>query len=926
MRWRLLALIVSQASLLLSMACQKPVEPRALPTATAFEDFTTERITSLAQLRQMAASPPGDEIGAAIIGTKFVITDFSTQARRIHYLDGRRYLYHDEWAWFRLLNGQPFPGLSPLQPHPFQAPDEARRWALTSPGELPDGLRLVEDRLYLDAFYDRALEASDRDIGAGSLIYIPARSEAQPAVWGFELEYSDEGDLDDVMVFFELLQNSVPAEVRTQLKWITRSPWQAEVAQRLASSNPQYAQRVMSYDDVTVPGETVVYTPGIAAGRLQVFRDLSRLSTAAADNILLLGALPEYLPQARGIVTSIPQTPLSHLNLLAKSRGILNVYRGGLLEDPEVLNLARSGVPVVLSAEPDGLRLQRISEQQYARWKQLQRPKPPTPRHVASDDAPYIVDLSQVGPSSLDGLAPLIGGKAVGMVHLLQAFGPAVRNEAEAQPRRLSIAVPDRPLAITIRAYREHLAPLLPEIRALLADASFQRNRKVRILALEGFDEFERRFSSKRDRIAARRYLSSRAAGAVAAVVRKGGIQRMIRQAPLPKAVEGELETIRRHFADYAREQGLRFRSSSTVEDVEGSSGAGLYDSNTGFFVPRKAQRGLKKRASLADALRKTWASYFSVEAFEERHEAGMNHLAGDMAVLVHARFDDELEASNGVFTLSRYVDEAELLADAHPGAVSVTNPPTDRLVSPESSRVVSHGSELTVERLSLSSEASPGVTVLSDDELRDLFEVARRLTDAQLERSNASLPPAQQRRSLVMDFEFRRVKAGWPALQRGHHPGRFVLKQMRPLERNPAVPEDLRSSPIPRDVLSQTRRIERRGCIGPGVEVEALQVFTDPNALPDPGYATQPLLAYVLVERAGQPQVFTHIDQLRTRWTPDGFIVDLSGRRGYSRIKLDGNQLGLMAAGGGTSAYQVRCTTTVDYAAPTELLRSYLE
>src|SRR6185369_8310832 len=132
----------------------------------------------------------------------------------------------------------------------------------------------------------------------------------------------------------------------------------------------------------------------------------------------------------------------------------------------------------------------------------------------------------------------------------------------------------------------------------------------------------------------------------------------MVRHAPLPSAFARELDQqLLQHFSAYAPEQGLRFRSSSTVEDIEGFNGAGLYDSSTGFLVPGKAagKRAGKepKRPSVADAVRKTWASYFSAEAFEERHQNHIDHLAADIAVLVHARFDDELEQANGVFTFT---------------------------------------------------------------------------------------------------------------------------------------------------------------------------------------------------------------------------------------------------------------------------------
>ncbi len=162
----------------------------------------------------------------------------------------------------------------------------------------------------------------------------------------------------------------------------------------------------------------------------------------------------------------------------------------------------------------------------------------------------------------------------------------------------------------------------------------------------------------------------------------------------------------------------------------------------------------------------------------------------------------------------------------------------------PESSRVRASNGALPIQRQSLSSLMKAGQQVISDADLRELFKLADALTTAHLAQDNAGVPAAQQRRALVMDFEFRRVLAGWPALKQGQNPPRFVIKQARPLEPSPHVSAELRAAPIPHDVLSRARRIETRRCTAAGLELSALSVFTNPDALPDLGYSQRPLLA----------------------------------------------------------------------------------
>jgi hypothetical protein len=897
------------------------------PDDPGFYDYTTAEVRSVAEFQQLAAVPTGaGEDRPAVAGAKFVITGFSEpEARRIHYLDGRYYRFHDEWAWFRLLNGQQVVGMEPLERHAFAAPNDARLWAVEHEDDLPERLELTDGRLYVREFYDLSLSAKRRPFGAGSLIHVEPRPPARPEVWGFEVDYSDPVDVPELHVFFGELERSIPEAARGKLRFIARSPEQLEVGKRLMTAEPQYKGRVMTYADVSIAGETAVYTSGIVAGRLRAFRDLSRLAEAEPEDILLLGALPEYLPQARGLVTAIPQTPLAHLNLLAKSRQIVNLYRDGVLDDPEVQDLVRSRAPVVLVAEDGRMRFKRITEQQYQGWLQATRFEAPAVAPVNVASAPYVVDLSRVELKELPRLSTLIGGKGVGMVHLLRGLGPGTKSNGLGV---LHADVPDRPLVLTIRAYREHLAPLLPELRALLKDESFLGFKKLRFLALEGAPEFKRKFPSKKDRELAVSYENPRAIGPIAQVVRQGGVRYMVRHAPLPSAVKEQLRrVVAAHFAGYSPEQGLRFRSSSTVEDIEGFNGAGLYDSSTGYVVPRKASGGLKKRDSMGDAVRKTWASYFSFEAFEERHQNHIDHLAADMGVLIHARFDDEREDANGVFTFVISPRGGELSVDAQPGAVSVTNPPTDRVVIPESTQVTKSARGVEIRRQTLSSLVKAGQQVMSDPELTELFELGRELTEQHLAFDNTGVPPAQQRHSLVMDFEFRRVSAGWPALAQGTNRARFVVKQMRPLEPSPRVGAALRSSPIPHDVLARARRIENRHCRGAGLELDLLSVLTDPNALPDVGFAKSPLLAGLGVTVSGAaPRVYTHLEQRSVQQSATGLVVELAPGLPLSRVELRSTSASVLFKDGRRASSEVQCENRLDYAEPREHLRSFLE
>ena len=93
----------------------------------------------------------------------------------------------------------------------------------------------------------------------------------------------------------------------------------------------------------------------------------------------------------------------------------------------------------------------------------------------------------------------------------------------------------------------------------------------------------------------------------------------------------------------------MRFRSSTNAEDLEGFTGAGLYESHTGD-LDDPSQPPL-------DAVRKTWAATWRFRAFEEREYRSIDHSAVGMALLVHRSYPDE--EANGVGITANLYDAA---------------------------------------------------------------------------------------------------------------------------------------------------------------------------------------------------------------------------------------------------------------------------
>jgi hypothetical protein len=418
-----------------------------------------------------------------------------------------------------------------------------------------------------------------------------------------------------------------------------------------------------------------------------------------------------------------------------------------------------------------------------------------------------------------------------------------------------------------------------------------------------------------------------------------------LRARPVDPAVLASLTAaIAAQFAPLAVSQGLRLRSSSNVEDIEGFNGAGLYESNTGFLDAASQPTAEDRAKTLEVALKKTWASYWSFQAFEERRLEQVDHLSGHMGVVVHPRFDDGKEKVNGVFLFTllpeELGDEAVMELNVQQGAQSVTNPTGAGLPEVDRLRLTRGTTEPKVERLHASTLAPAGTLLLSDAELVDLFVRARSVAQAWLARSNAGLPPERAGRTLTLDFEFRRVFPGWPALKSGEvRPERTVLKQARSLEPSlRRLTAEQQALPFPRDVLARVSRLRRVRCESPRFTAEVLEAQTDPLLPPDLGHATVPFTGQVKVtftqavpelsRAAGDVVTLRHVELTTAHPSSEtwGLTADVAGpvaqTAGLSKVEL--SQTGAFALSSGPARYagtDLSCRTDELFASAREYL-----
>jgi hypothetical protein len=245
-------------------------------------------------------------------------------------------------------------------------------------------------------------------------------------------------------------------------------------------------------------------------------------------------------------------------------------------------------------------------------------------------------------------------------------------------------------------------------------------------------------------------------------------------------------------------------------------------------------------------AIVKTWASYWSFEAFEERRIEEMDHLSGGMAIVVHPRFDDDLEINNGAATLTLLPDgSAAVEINSQAGAVSVANPDPSLGAPPEVVlATISQRGDLEIVR-EASSTLDGGAEVLDDDAVVELVQQLEVVALQWRQRLNNSLSTTQEVEVVTLDFEFKTMGAGWPALVSDQVlPQRLVMKQARSLDPGlRGVPADVAALDVPRDVLARASFVERVTCGSGSSTSVSVEVTTDPFLPPELGYSQNPLV-----------------------------------------------------------------------------------
>ena len=553
----------------------------------------------------------------------------------------------------------------------------------------------LEIGIGLGEFNSRTYFRDDRSNLAGTIIandrFEPASGER--GLYALEFWPTDPVRARHVALAFELVARAMPFAAG-RIAYHPAGDTQERLFEQDAGALGDAAVRVVRTDELFADVSYVALNLGEGYGVLSAIDPTTSRPPSVRD-VALFTTLPNDLGHVAGVISATPQTPLSHINLKAKQNDTPNAYVRGALSEPRIAALL--GQVVRYAVTPDDLELAAATPDQVEAW--LDRIRPAQPQSPPRDlSATTIEDLDALSHADIQ----RVGAKAANVAELRRML------PAGAAPDGYAI-----PFALYDAFMKQH--GFYDRAREIIEDPALAADAAAREQALDK-------------------------------------LRKQIKKAELPAATAQAIAELQ---ARFAAGQGIRCRSSTNNEDLEGFNGAGLYDS----FTHRPDE------GDLAKTVKQVWASLWNLRAFDERDFHRIDHLAAAMGVLVHPNFDDEV--ANGVAVTKNPFDPnwPGFYVNVQVGESLVTNPdpnatPDELLVS-----AIGPNGEYETQYIRRSTLTTDGRRVMTPEQIA-------RLTEAMeiIQRRFEIVYGAQGNPAFAMDIEFKIDVAGT-----------LVVKQARP-------------------------------------------------------------------------------------------------------------------------------------------------
>ena len=370
---------------------------------------------------------------------------------------------------------------------------------------------------FLDVLLDGGIEQNVTQAIRGYMYYYPSLEAADGKLGGYVTWDPFTSPFSEIDLFYTMTAASMPL-LELNLGYLLRYIQLPIVQDELPLYEDSRIHLVFD-EDIDRGEDFVPLNKEVGFGLLRALEPDERPSLR---DVVIYETLPNNLPRVAGIISTVPQTPLSHVNLRAIQDEVPNAYIRDALDDDNIDALIDGYVRYEVTETEYSIRASTKAEVD-AHYESSRPATPQTPqRDLAVTE---ITPLSEIGFDDWDAF----GVKAANVAVLGKLDFPEG-------------TVPDG-FAIPFYFYDEFMKHnnFYTRIRTMLDDDEFQTN----------FDTQE-------------------------AELKK--LRKDIEDAATPQWIIDALVTMNESFAEGINR---RYRSSTNNEDLPGFNGAGLYDSKS---------------------------------------------------------------------------------------------------------------------------------------------------------------------------------------------------------------------------------------------------------------------------------------------------------------------------------------------------------